>query len=327
MRRRLAAASLLLAAACGSSDERQEPASEAAIVLPGARGAAVELTTSRELEEVAHLEDARSLGDGRLLELLSSERDIRVRERSATALGRFPYPRFGVAVTEALVRALEDPALDVRLAAAFALGVRGDPSGSGTLLAYRNDPEPRLRARVVEAASRLPGPGEHAQLVLSLRDADLSVRMEAAVGTARWERSEDGAGEIDRALLDALSPYRISRETAPKSAVEAELVWRILWALGRRKAELGRGPFLEYARAEVALERLFALRGLAQLAPDVAGVRAVIAALVGPLATRDWRIAYEATMALKSFGAHDEDRLAPTTRELLASDEVLAALE
>lgn len=327
MRRRLAAASLLLAAACGSSEGRPESVSETAIVLPGARGAAVEITTSRELEELARLEDARVLGDGRMLELLAGERDARVRERAAMALGRFPYPRFGVAVTEALVRALEDPALEVRLAAAFALGVRGDPSGAGTLLAYRNDPEARLRARVVEAASRLPGPGEHAQLVLSLRDADLSVRMEAAVATARWERGEDGASDVDRALLDALSPYRISRETAPKSAVEAELVWRILWALGRRKAELGRGPFLEYARSEVALERLFALRGLAQLAPDAAGVHAVIAALVGADATRDWRIAYEATAALKSFGAHDEDRLDPTTRALLASEEVLEALE
>jgi cyclophilin family peptidyl-prolyl cis-trans isomerase/HEAT repeat protein len=327
MLRRFAAASLLLAAGCGSSDERPEPASQPTVVLPGSRGAALALVTSRELEEVARLEDARSLGDGRLLELLTAERDARVRERAALALGRFPYPRFGDDVTAALVRALEDPELEVRLAVAFALGMRGDPSSAGTLLAYRNDPEARLRARVVEAASRLPGPAEHAQLVLSLRDADLSVRMEAAVGTARWPRDERGASEVDRALLDALSPYRITKEPAAKSAVEAELVWRILWALGRRKSELGRGPFLEYARSEIVLERLFALRGLAQLAPDEPSVRAVVTALVGPSATRDWRIAYEACVALRSFGDAEEGRLDAKTSALLTGEEPLAALE
>src|SRR6185503_19482377 len=180
-RRPLAAGLACLAAACGSSREKPEVQVEAA-VLSGARGAPIEIMTSRELEEVARLEDTRSLGNGRLLELLANDRDVRVRVSAATALGRFPFPQFGAEVTVALVRALEDPELDVRLAAAFALGVRADPDCAGTLLAYRNDPEPRMRARLVEAASKLADPGIHAQLILSLRDADLSVRMEAAVG-------------------------------------------------------------------------------------------------------------------------------------------------
>lgn len=325
MFRRLVAAFLLLGAGCGSSDDRPEPVQANTVVLPGSRGAPVELVTSRELAEVARLEDARSLGDGRLLELVAGDRDVRVRTRAATALGRFPFPRSGAAVTEALVRALEDPELEVRLAAAFALGVRGDPVGAGTLLAYRNDADPRLRARVVEAASRLPGPREHAQLLLALRDPDLAVRMEAAIGTGRWERTESGASEVDRALLDALSPYRIT--ASPKSAIEAELVWRILWALGRRKAELGRGPFLEYARSEVVLERLFALRGLAQLPPSVAGLQAVTAALVEPTAARDWRVTYEAVVALGAFAAFDRARLDEATRKELASETPLSALE
>lgn len=301
MRRRLAVLFPLLLAACGSTDEGPEPAREQRPAPGTLKGAPVEIVTSRELEELARLEDARSLGDGRLLELLRSEPDARVRRRAATALGRFPYPRFGAEVTEALVRALEDPDLGVREAAAFALGLRADPSSGGTLLAYRNDPEPSLRARVVEAASRIDDPGLHGPLMLALRDADLGVRMEAAVGTARWSRDEPLAAEIDRALLDALHPYRIAPGSQPKSAVEAELVWRILWALGRRKAELGRGPFLEYASSEVALERLFALRGLAQLPPDADGLRAVLGALVGPRATSDWRVAYEAAVALGRF--------------------------
>jgi len=326
LRRHHAALGVLLAAACGSSEKKPETPAEPA-VLAGARGAPVEIVTSREFEEVARLEDARSLGGGRLIALLASDRDARVRARAATAMGRLPFPRFGAEVTEVLVRALEDPELEVRLAAAFALGGRADPDSAGTLLAYRNDPEPRLRARLVEAASKLSDAGIHSQLVLSLRDADLSVRMEAAVGAARWSTTASDAGEINRALLDALHPYRITRESAPKSAVEAELVWRILWALGRRKAELGRGPFLEYAGSETALERLFALRGLAQLAPDAAGVRAAVAALRGPSATHDWRVAYEATAALGRFAATERDELDEDVRELLASATPLEALE
>src|SRR5262245_23355825 len=326
LRRHHAVLGVLLAAACGSSEEKPEAPVEPA-VLPGARGAAIEIVTSRELEEVARLEDARSLGGGHLISLLASERDARVRARAATALGRMPFPRFGAAVTEALVRALEDPELDVRLAAAFALGVRADPDSAGTLLAYRNDPEPRLRARLVEAASKLPDAGIHSQLILSLRDADLSVRMEAAVAAARWSTTASDAAEVDRALLDALHPYRITRESAPKSAVEAELVWRILWVLGRRKAELGRGPFLEYASSETALERLFALRGLAQRAPDAAGVRAALAALDGPRAATDWRVAYDATAALGRVAAADRTKLDEETKKLLASAAPLAALE
>lgn len=303
MYRRLAALLPLLVSACGSTEVGPEPERQARPSVNGLKGAPVELVTSRELEELARLEDQRSLGGGRLLELLRAAPDARVRRRAATALGRFPFPRFGTEVTEALVRALEDPELDVREAAAFALGLRADPASGGTLLAYRNDPEPSLRARVVEAASRIDDPALHGPIVLSLRDADLGVRMEAAVGTARWNREAPLAAEVDRALLDALHPYRIAPGAQPKSAVEAELVWRILWALGRRRAELGRGPFLEYASSDVALERLFAVRGLAQLPPDADGLRAVLAALVGPRAASDWRVAYEATAALGRFAA------------------------
>jgi cyclophilin family peptidyl-prolyl cis-trans isomerase/HEAT repeat protein len=326
LRRHHAALGVLLAAACASSKDEPEAPAEPA-VLAGTRGAPVAIVTSREYEEVARLEDARSLGGGRLIALLASDRDVRVRARAATALGRLPFPRFGAEVTEALVRALEDPELEVRMAAAFALGVRADPDSAGTLLAYRNDPDPRLRARLVEAASKLSDPGIHSQLILSLRDNDLAVRMEAALGAARWSPAASDAGEVDRALLDALHPYRITRESAPKSAVEAELVWRILWALGRRKAELGRGPFLEYAGSQTTLERLFALRGLAQLAPDAAGVRAAVAALQGPSASQDWRIAYEAAIALGRFGAAERSKLDERTREVLAGDAPLDALE
>jgi cyclophilin family peptidyl-prolyl cis-trans isomerase/HEAT repeat protein len=292
-------------AGCGSPEVEPQPLLQSPPVLPGSKGASIELRVGREFEEIARLEDARSLGGGRLIELLAQAEDPGARARAALALGRMPYPRFGTEVTEALARALEDPELEVRLAVAFALGLRADPTSAGTLLAYRNDPEASLRARVVEAASKIDDAGIRPQLLLALRDADLGVRMEAAVGAARWDSTAPDASDVDRALLDALSPYRITAETAPKTAVEAELVWRILWALGRRKALLGRGPFLEYAGSEIALERIFALRGLGALPPDRETVQAAAAALIGPRASSDWRVAYEAVVALGKFRSAD----------------------
>jgi len=313
-----------LLSACGGSGKRSEPVPEAPESV-GTRGAPIELPVGPEFEEIARLEDARSLGNGRLTAYLAEAEEPPVRARAAVALGRFPYPWFGDEVTAALVRALEDPAAEVREAAGFALGIRGDPASAGALLAYASEAEPRLRAILIDAASRLPDATIHLPLALALRDADLGVRMAAAVGTGRWDPAEPGAAEIDRALLDALRPYRITKEAAPKSAIEAELVWRILWALGRRKAELGRGPFLEYAASEVALERLFALRGLGQLAPDAAAVRAAAAALAGPSASKDWRVSFEAVQALGRYGAATS--VDQATRAALTGELPLEALE
>src|SRR5215207_1335803 len=122
MRRCFVLALVLSLAACGSAREEPEQVAEEAPVLSGARGAPIEIVTSRELEEIAQLEDARSLGEGRLVVLAREDRDARVRARAVAALGHFPWPAFGPEVTEPLVRALEDPELAVRLAAAFALG-------------------------------------------------------------------------------------------------------------------------------------------------------------------------------------------------------------
>jgi cyclophilin family peptidyl-prolyl cis-trans isomerase/HEAT repeat protein len=326
VKRKLAPVFLVaLSAACGSSGKAVAPSRPTAEVVTGTRGAPIRLSDSEDLREVAELENARTLGNGRLLALLEKGAPD-VRARAATALGRLPYPAFGEEVTAVLARALEDIELEVRLAAAFAMGVRGDPDSAGTLLAYRNDPEPRLRARVVEAASKLPDASLHAQVTLSLRDSDLGVRMEAAVGAARWDPKASDGREVDRALLDALNPYRITRDSAPKTAIEAELVWRILWALGRRKAELGRGPFLEYSSSQAALERLFALRGLGQLAPNRVGVQAAIGALDGPNAASDWRVAFEACQALGRFGLAPREGLDDDTKKLLADEVVIRSL-
>ena len=261
------------------------------------RGSQVELGASPAFDEIARLEYQRSTGNGRLLALLKHE-DDRVRTRAAEACGRLPYPAFGSEVTDAVSLLLEDAVPAVRHAAAFSLGLRGDLRAAGTLASYRNDPDPMMRARVFEAASRLPDPTLHTELLIGLRDVDPRVRIETAIATARWDSENDSAEVVDRALLDALRPYQL-RPAGTDSAgrhIEPEFVWRVLYALSRRRAELGRGAFLEYASAPGALERLFAVRGLARIEIDDETGPALAAALLDPEA--DWRVAYEAAIGL-----------------------------
>ncbi|MEW6072756.1 MAG: HEAT repeat domain-containing protein [Planctomycetota bacterium] len=276
------------------------PADPAA--MPGAaEGEAIRLVRSPAFDEITALEDRRSLGEGRLL-AWAADADAAVRRRAVEALGRFPFPTFGAEVTDALCRALEDPEPAVKGAAAFALGLRADPASGGVLMAYRNDPDPRLRARIVEAASKLADPQIHADLLVALRDSDLLVRIEAAVGTARWSADEANASTVDRALIDALRPYTLSTEPSrdePAAQPSPELAWRLLYALSRRESPAGRGAFLEYALHGAPLEQLFAVRGLGSLAGDPEAGRVLAEVLSAEVAGRmDWRVAYEAAAAL-----------------------------
>ena len=282
--------------ACGSTPLAPEPAPRQSAVL---RGASIELLRSPELDRVAELEEQRTTDDGRLLTLAASGNPV-VRRRAMVALGRLPFPEYGQEVTEVLCRGLGDP--EVQILAAHALGIRQDPAAAGVLQNYFNDANSSLRAACIAAASRFADPDLHLELMIALRDADLSVRMEAALGTALWDTTEARATDIDRALVDTLRPYLVVPGHTQRTAVEAELVWRTLYALGRRKSELGRGPFLQYSDSDITFERLFALRGLGTLAPEQASFEAAQRALVGPTKSDDWRVAHAACQALGRFG-------------------------
>lgn len=286
---------------CASPGPAPEPAPPRPLALT--RGAAIQFLVGAEADEIAQLEAARDDGHGRLAQLLEHD-DPRIRRRAAVALGRLPYPIFGAKITKALCRALEDP--EARVEAAFALGMRADPKSAGLVAAYMNDVDARFRARLVEAASRIPDEGLHEQVLLALRDADLAVRIEAAVGTARWDPRKESPPDVDRALLDALRPYTIAPQRTARTAPEAELVWRILFALSRRGNPLGRGAFLEYGSSDIPLERLYAVRGMAKLEADPELVEAARTILERERArsasgTADWRVAFEATRALRHF--------------------------
>ena len=293
-------AACLLACQAGVDRTHVQARDTSSAVGNGSQGAKIELLRSPERDEIAALEDRRSLGDGRLVELLAHE-DAGVRARAATALGRFPFPPFGAEVTNPLSRALEDPDVEVRLAAAFALGSRTDPASGGVLMAYRNDTDPRIRARVVQAASRIDDPRIHLDLLTALRDSAPEVQIEAVLGAALWSPEETGAEDVDRALLDTLRPYTVSTGQRPRNAaaVDPELRWRLLYALARRHSTLGRGAFLEYVDSEAPLERLFAVQGLGTLEGDAESVAALARLLSDEVKRReDWRVAYEAAVSL-----------------------------
>ena len=294
-RRQALLAALLPLTAC-IGDEPPPPEPEP--VDPLIRGASVSIARSPALDEVRELEDRRWDGGGRLFELARSDH-AEVRAAAIRALGRLPFPRHGEPVTRALCAALEDGDRSVRHRAVFALGLRRDPASAAALIAALRTGDAHLRALLVDAAGRFDLPELRIEVLAALADRDARVRYQAAEATALWSTESEDAARVNRELVEALEPFSSRRIQRAKNAEEAELVWRILYALSRRGAEEGRAAFLEYAGSRNALEQLFALRGLAKLSPDGESVDAVMDALVE---TEDWRCAYEATVALGRFG-------------------------
>jgi cyclophilin family peptidyl-prolyl cis-trans isomerase/HEAT repeat protein len=289
---------LVLVAACGGARGRPEAVQPPLDATPSR----VAFSEAPELAEIAQLEYSRDLGGGRLIALLGNGTP-EVRRRAALALGRFLYPDFGAEVTEALVKALEDDDPYVRRTAAFGLGQRADQVAGGVLAAYRNDADPELRVRVAEASRQLRDEGLRGEVILALRDDHLEVRIAAVLAMALWDTEAPPPAEVDRALLDLLLPHQgtgtdhgsdLAPLAPPGVEVDPELRWRTLYALERRKAPLGRNAFLVFARSELPLERIFAVRGLAALEPDPE----IAAELAFAAADPDWRVAVEAMVGL-----------------------------
>lgn len=283
----LGIALFLLSACGGGPDRRNDLGSPQLDFVP----AAISQSINPELTRISRLEDLRSTGDGELIAFLDHER-IRVRVHAARALGRLPHPEFGLEVTEALCRSLEDSDIDVRAEAAFALGVRADPSSAGVLLTHWRDASPLVRGRVVAAAARVADEAIRAETLVSMQDPVLSVRIEALSATALWDTESPDADEIDSALLNAIStrPAGFGQEVEP----EPELVRCAIFALQRRRAEKGRGAFLEHLSAEDPEIRIFSARGLARIPASPEGT----AALIQAMSDGDWRVAVEAARGL-----------------------------
>ncbi|MEZ5979196.1 MAG: HEAT repeat domain-containing protein [Planctomycetota bacterium] len=280
----------------------------------GLRGDLVALPTRSEFAEIASLEEARRTGNGRLMELLR-EGDVPVRARAARALGRLPGDRFGKDVTLALCEAVGDPDAVVRAEAVRALGWRGeagdegDADGAAGVVARAwEDPDPAVRAALVDAAARLGGNDLARLVVKRLYDPVLAVRLEAIAAAARLTTEGQIAAEIDRELLAVLNPLRRRGAVGPPSEHE---IWLTLYALGRRRSELGRGAFLEHDRDATPEARIFAIMGLARIRTSPEGVLSLERASADP----DWRVAVE---ALRGLAQHANESSLPS---------VLAAIE
>lgn len=266
-----------------------------------------------ELARIAALEDARVWAgeagpewDESLVRNPAPE----VRRRVAVALGRLPWPEEGAEVTRALLGLLKDEDARVRAAAAFGLGQRGDASAADTLLfvaldEHAADAEAEVRARALEAATKLERPELRQRMLAGLHDADPRVRAEAAQGASRWPTKEADAAEVDAWLVE-----RLALET------DRDVVTLALFALERRKASAAVGVFRRYASSTDAEQRIFAVRGLRAIATQ-ADVRRE---LVDAAADSDARVACEALLALGTFGDSESvAQLAAATRHANAS--------
>jgi len=251
----------------------------------------LELKQGPLYREIAVLEDARDLGGEQLLAFMRHpDRDLRA--RAATALGRMPFPEHGAQVTAALIEGLSDGDARVRAAVAFALGMRGDPAAGDALLELavdpeRRDPVPLVRARAVEAGSKLDRPDLRLRLIDARRDEDSSVRLEAVEGAHRWSRDEPTADQIDQLLIDHMA-----------WDAERDVLAMTLFSLQRRRAPAALDTFLEHATSRFSPYRIWSVRGLAALAPDERALAGLVVATRDP----DWRVACEATTGL---GAYD----------------------
>jgi cyclophilin family peptidyl-prolyl cis-trans isomerase/HEAT repeat protein len=313
---------LLPVLACSSVDHG--PGSDSA--RAGEQDLVKTSSTQDPLGAIARLEDARSDGSG-MLELLLQSEETRVRARAATALGRLPTWRYRSEVTDALVRALDDEQAEVRASAAFALGMRADIAAADGLLGHRADADATVRARIVEAASKLATAGAQKLVLDALSDPERAVRIEAAEGVQRFPADvPDGAPSREQVDMNLLAFWRrMDLEAGGRSQVLAageknprpdalpdpetdEELWRALSSLARRKSAAARDVYLEVLRDDSGASRwsrFFALKGLAELAPEAREDTAFRRMLGWYARETDWVLVCEALKGLGRIGNPD----------------------
>ncbi len=238
----------------------------AVILLAAGATAGAQAPHDRILEIVA-LEDARSLGDGRL-EAHLLDPDHEVRRQAVLALGRIGRPE----TVPPLVAVLAgDEAGAVRASAAFALGIVEDPlpgDAAAALGAALEDPSDRVREKAIEALGRRGGAGAAEQIARVLGErvetdgyADRRENIEVALRRTSWDRARlalfalarlrDDGGDADNVL-----PLLRGPDGSPRTDW-----WPAVWTAARLR-DPALGPLVRaHARSADPLTRALGIRG------------------------------------------------------------------
>lgn len=295
------ALSTLIVLCAASACSTPKPGSERAGGPPPAQP--VEPVAETPPEPVAEqaLAELRAVEDARRPEVagFAGHSAASVRARAARALGRVLD-----APGDALAGLLDDPDAGVRAEAAFAIGMRGEKRFLDALLARcdaAREPDTAVRARAVEAASKLDVPERRLAVLAALADADPRVRLEAAQGASRWPTTETGSAQVDRALIAHLE--------GPET--DADVITYALFSLERRKSADAVGVFQRFATSQDPRQRIYSVRGLVALVGagmlGMLDATATSAILLARTDDHDWRVICEAVPIFKT--SVDEDHV------------------
>lgn len=218
-------------------------------------------------------------------------------------------------VRELLLKALEDDALAVRLAAAQAVARVRLTSATPLLLAYLTEPEVELRRVAVHALGRLDRRRSVPALTRALSDADATVRSHAIDALARLgdpaaleglvKLLQDPDQGIRWQAAKALGWLGDARATAALSVAAQDVAPPVALAAVRALGELGAGAeesqalptLLHVAQSGEPEARVAALQGLGRIASPAA-LEVLRAAAEGEAGTTTPLVARSALLAI-----------------------------
>jgi len=249
------------------------------------------------LADLLAAEDARRYDDA-LLRRGARSRDPLVRRRAALTAGRIGDRRAG----SLLATLLDDRHGEVRSNAAFAIGLLGDSSLAGVLVArlQRTPLDSATASELVTALAK--GGGRRASAVLArLLDRELEPAEPAGTAARR-------AALLEAWRLTANAPVAALRRYAAGS--DPELRWRAIYALSRLRPPEGAQELLAAARDRHPIARMYAVRALGRPYSERAGLdpSAVTATLAA--ACTDFEAGVR-VWALLALGTWRDSTLAP----------------
>jgi len=272
------------------------PSRRPSLLLVAALGAGCRSADEDPRVRIAVLEDRR-VERPEAWEALLTRRGEEVRRRAARAVGRIRAP----ALAPVLVRALDvESSESVKGEQLFALGQIGDAATLGVLLRHLGGESVELRAAAAEAVGKLAVPQAAPNLFAHLVDRAPGVRGASLLALARLVGRRSGAKEpLDpgarQVLLQALASLL--------EDVDEGVRWKAAYALAEIEVDGRVELLLRAARSPEATARFFALGGLARLP---AGATVPTDVIVERLDDSDPHVAAAAASVLARHGTAAE---------------------